>query len=231
VLNATGTSGSSMHHLSFGACQAGRLVAITGSNGQWSGRGAAASVASPGAVSAELGGSGNVPNVQDDCSTQATAADSGQAVGSLTSAEVQVASGQVGGQPWSLWSEKGVTGVDGIENGGLVLGGRWYGLCPGPPNPAEFELVDAGSHGVVYGYVANPGNYAVKLTPGTLSAPVVRQVQGGTFFIGLLPRSACAYPSPVLDATTSSVTDEHHLGFGACRAGQLVTIQESDGSW
>jgi DNA-binding beta-propeller fold protein YncE len=26
-------------------------------------------------------------------------------------------------------------------------------------------------------------------------------------------------------------TDEHHLGFGTCRAGQLVAIQESDGSW
>jgi YVTN family beta-propeller protein len=231
VLNATGTSGGSVHHLEFGACQAGRLVAITESNGEW-GPGVAASGGSSGAVSAELGGSGNVPNVQDDCSPQATAADSGQAVGSLTSSEVQVASGQVGGEPWTLWSQRGVTGVDGIENGGLVLGGRWYGLCPGPPNPAEFELVDAGSHGVVYGYVANPGNYAVTLTPGgMLAGSVVRPVQGGTFFIGLLPRSACAYPSLVLDATTSSVTDEHHLGFGACRAGQLVAIQQSDGSW
>ena len=163
--------------------------------------------------------------------TPSTAADSGLPSAALTGSEVQVASGQVGGQPWSLWSEKGVTGVDGIENGGLVLAGRWYGLCPGPPNPAEFELVDAGSHGVVYGYVANPGNYAVTLTPGTLSAPLVRPVQGGTFFIGLLPRSACAYSSMVLNATTSSVTDEHHLGFGTCRAGQLVAIQESDGSW
>ncbi len=78
--------------------------------------------------------------------------------------------------------------------------------------------------------MANPGDYAVKLVPGTLSAPVTRQVQGGTFFIGLLPRSACAYPSLVLDATTRSVTDEHHLGFGTCRAGQNVAIQESDGS-
>jgi YVTN family beta-propeller protein len=226
LLNATGASGSSVHHLGFGTCQAGRLVAITESNGEWG-----PGVAAPGSVPAELGGSGNVPNVQDDCSAQATASDSGRAAGALTGSEVQIASGQLGGQPWSLWSKQGVSGVDGIENGGLVLSGRWYGLCPGPPNPAEFELVDAGSQGVVYGYVANPGTYAIKLAPGTVSAPVVRQVQGGTFFIGLLPRSACAYPSLVLDATTSSVTDEHHLGFGTCRAGQLVAIQESDGSW
>jgi hypothetical protein len=226
VLNATGKSGSSMHHLGFGTCQAGRLVAITESNGVW-GPGAAA-----GAISAgRLDGGGSVPNTQDDCSTQATSADSGQPAGSLTGSEVRVASGQADGQPWSLWSQKGVAGVDGIENGGLVFAGRWYGLCPGPPNPAEFELIDATGRGVVYGYVANPGNYDVKLTPGTLSAPLVRRVQGGTFFIGVLPRSACAYPSLVLDATTPSVTDEHHLGFGTCRAGQLAAIQESDGSW
>jgi DNA-binding beta-propeller fold protein YncE len=225
TLNATGASGSSMHHLGFGTCQDGRLVAITGSNGVWG------SAAAAGAVSAGLGGGGNVPNAQEDCSTQATSAGSGQPAGSLTGSEAQVASGVVDGQSWSLWSQKGVAGVDGIENGGLVFGGRWYGLCPGPPNPAEFELIDASGHGVIYGYVANPGNYAIKLTPGPLSAPVVSRVQGGTFFIGVLPRSACAYPSLVLDATTSSVTDEHHLGFGTCQAGQLVAIQESDGSW
>lgn len=224
VLNATGRSVSSMHHLGFGTCQAGRLVAITESNGEWGG-----GVAS-GSLSAGSGG-GDVPNTEDACRPQATSADSGQPASSLTGSEVQVASGVVDGQSWSLWSQKGVAGVDGIENGGLVFAGRWYGLCPGPPNPGEFELIDASGHGVVYGYVANPGNYAIKLTPGLLSAPLVRPVQGGTFFIGVLPRSACAYSSMVLDATTSSVTDDHHLGFGTCRAGRLVAIQESDGSW
>jgi DNA-binding beta-propeller fold protein YncE len=230
VLNASGSSGSSMHHLAFGSCQAGKLVSITESNGEWgSGPVAGSAPSSFGA------GSGNLAHMQDDCSPQATAASSGQPAGSLTSSSVKVAAGLVGGQPWSLWSEKGaagVVGVAGIENGGLVLGGRWYGLCPGPPNPAEFELIDAGSHGIVYGYVANPGSYSIKLTSaGALPAPLVRQVQGGTFFIAALPKSACSYPTMVLNATTATVSDYHHLGFGSCQAGKLVAISESDGSW
>jgi hypothetical protein len=120
----------------------------------------------------------------------------------------------------------------GVENGGLVLGGRWYGLCPGFPNPAEFELIDSGGQGIVYGYVGSPGRYSIKLSSaGALPAPAAQQVQGGTFFIGLLPKSACAYSSMVLNATAGGTSDMHELGFGACQAGKLVSIQTGEGSW
>ncbi len=56
---------------------------------------------------------------------------------------------------WSLLASKGPGGVISVEQGGLVADGRWYGMCPGTPNPAEFELLDAGRVGLVYGYVAN----------------------------------------------------------------------------
>jgi DNA-binding beta-propeller fold protein YncE len=232
VLSATGTSGSSMHHLGFGACQADHVVEITQSNGTWSGGQIGASAAGLGSG---LSGGGNLANIQDDCSQQATSADSGQPAVPLTSSEVKVASGLVGGQPWSLWAKRGDAGVAGVENGGLVLGGRWYGLCPGFPNPAEFEVIDAGSQGIVYGYVANPGHYAIKLTSSGTSpappAPAEQQVQGGTFFIGVLPKSACSYSTMVLNATTASASDAHQLGFGTCKANELVPIQTSEGVW
>ncbi len=228
VLNASGKSGSSMHHLGFGTCQADHDVAITESNGEWgSGRIAAAVGAGLG-----LSGGGKLANMEDDCSTQATSADSGDAAASLTGSEVKVASGLVGGQSWSLWAQHGTSGVAGVENGGLVLGGRWYGLCAGFPNPAEFELIDTGGQGIVYGFVANPGHYSIQLTSaGALPAPATEQVQGGTFFIGLLPKSACKYSTMELNATTSSATDQHQLGFGSCQSGKLVTIQASEGAW
>jgi hypothetical protein len=112
-----------------------------------------------------------------------------------------------------------------------VLGGRWYGLCPGFQNPAELELIDAGSRGIVFGYVANPGVSIQLSSAAALPAPASDQVQGGTFFIGLLPKSACAYSTMQLKAARAANTDVHQLGSGTCHAGQLVAIQASQGIW
>ena len=234
MLTASGSSGSAAHRLSFGACASGKLVSITGSEGEWgSGSGSASGLAGSGlAGSLAGGGGGALSHAEGQCSPQDTSVLSGRPAGQLTRSSAQVSSGSVGGQAWSLWSRKGLTGVRAVENGGLVFGGRWYGLCPGAPNPAEFELLNGGSHGIVYGFVANPGSYAITLTPGrALAAPQIRRVMGGTFFIGQLAKSACAYPSLVLQATTRSVTDMHHLEFGACSPNKLVAISGGNGSW
>jgi hypothetical protein len=228
VLDARGSGFGAMHHLEFGACAPGKLVNITESNGQWGGGGAAVS---PSSVPAGAGG-GPLRHMQDQCNQQPTSASSGKPAGPLTRSSVQVASGSIAGQAWSLWAAKGLSGVGGVENGGLVFGGRWYGLCPGAPNPAEFELLDAGAHGLAYGFVANPGRYSITFSPGrALSAPQIRRVRGGTFFIGQLAKSACAYPSLTLYARARPVTDMHQFNFGACRANQLVAIQGGQGSW
>jgi hypothetical protein len=127
-----------------------------------------------------------------------------------------------------------------MENGGLVLDGRAYGLCPGYPNPAELQLIDVGSNGVVAGVVGYPGLATVDLSessPGTfdvgqaLPSPSVRVVDGVSFFIGTLPKSACDYSSLELNTTSPGVSAQHNLGFGACVAGQLVPITESQGIW
>ena len=114
-----------------------------------------------------------------------------------------------------------------------MLNGFWYGMCPGAPNPAEFEMVDASPVGIVYGYVANPGSYAISLTSSGQSLPAAstQQVDGGTFFVDLLAQSACSYPSLDLDATTASVSDQHHFDFGTCNANQLVEETSGHGSW
>ena len=170
--------------------------------------------------------------MQDQCDQQATAAGSGRPAGPLTKGASRVAAGSIGGRAWSLWAAGGTAGVGSVENGGLVIGGRWYGLCPGAPNPAEFELLDVGARGIVYGYVANPGRYAITMRPaGALSAPQVRRVRGGTFFLGQLARSACAYPALTLYATVPGVTGMHQFSFGTCTPGQLVATTGGHGSW
>lgn len=234
VLHAVTQGSSAMHQLGFGSCEANRDVTITGSDGEWGTGQAAASAPGMGlgASAPGSGGPGALVNTADDCSSRATTSESGGRAAARTVTETRVAHGLVGARPWSLWSASKGSGVDAIENGGLVVGGRWYGMCPGPPNPGEFELLSTGSDGIVFGYIANPGNYKVMLSGAPdLRSPATYRVDGGTFFIGMLPRSACAYRALQLTAATAGVTDLHHLGFGRCRPDQLVAITESNGSW
>jgi hypothetical protein len=144
---------------SFGRCQPGWVVDITGSDGQWGpgqsqwtmpgqGLAPASSFFGPGGGS----GGGNLPNMQDQCSPGPTQSDSGRSAAAITRSSVRVATGTAGGLPWSLWASRGSPGVVSVEQGGLVVNGRWYGMCPGAPNPAEFELLNAGSVGLIYGY-------------------------------------------------------------------------------
>ena len=144
------------------------------------------------------------------------------------------------GHSWSLWSARAQSGANGLEEGGLVIGGRAYGLCPGFPNPAELELADIGPAGLVYGVIGYPGLAKVDLyqsTAGTfdrglgLPSPSVTVVRGVSFFIGTLPKSACDYSSLELNSTSPGVSAEHNLGFGHCTAGQLVPITASQGIW
>ena len=183
---------------------------------------------------------GPVANNISRCSPMTDPSSSGGPASTLTSADKEVASGTVGGEEWSLWSARDQSGADGIEDGGLVLGGRAYGLCPGFPNPAEMELIDAGPHGVVAGVVGYPGHAKLALSESTprtfdvgrsLPTPSVRLVEGVSFFIGTLPESACDYPSLELNTTSPGVSAEHNLGFGTCVAGQIVPISDNQGNW
>jgi hypothetical protein len=120
------------------------------------------------------------------------------------------------------------------------LDGRAYGLCPGYPNPAELQLIDAGSNGIVAGVVGNPGLARISLSEGNvgtfdvgqkLRTPTVRVVDGVSFFLGALPKSACDYSSLELNTTSPGVSAEHNLGFGTCTANELVPITASQGIW
>jgi len=238
-LNSTSPGVSDEHNLGFGACTSGRPVPITASQGIWQ--------LPPGHFVSNFPdsrpsvGAASIPAADSSCSPTTVASASGGPASALTSAATEVASGTTSGQAWTLWSKKGETGARGIEDGGLVVGGRAYGLCPGFPNPAELELADvAGGHGLAFGVVGYPGAAKVRLyqsTTGTfdtgqaLPSPQVQVVDGVSFFIGALPQSACDYRSLELNATSPGVTDQHNLGFGACTAGRLVPITASQGAW
>jgi hypothetical protein len=146
----------------------------------------------------------------------------------------------VAGHRWSLWSAHGQSGATGLEDGGMIIDGRAYGLCPGFPNPAELEMADVGSSALVYGVIGYPGLAKVELyasTAGTfdqraaLPSPSVRVVDGVSFFVGTLPRSACDYSSLELNSAAKEGPSQHHLGFGSCASGKLVQITESMGAW
>ena len=225
-----------------GACLTGKLDPLSYSEGVWQlppgqfqGNGAGGSLST-----GSGGNSVTVPNDTSSCSPTTNPSSSGGSPSAITSTGTEVASGTVQGQAWSLWSAQGQSGAEGIENGDLVLDGRAYGLCPGYPNPAELQLIDAGPNGLVVGVVGYPGLAKVALSvsqAGTfdvvqgLPSPSVQIVGGVSFFIGMLPQSACDYTSLELDTTSPGVSAEHNLGFGACVANELVPITESQGIW
>jgi hypothetical protein len=172
------------------------------------------------------------------CSPTTDAAISGGPPTALERAAREVSSGTIEGEPWSLWSAKGQSGASALEDGGLVLAGREYGLCPGYPNPSETEMIDTGGDAVIYGVVNYAGLAKVMIGTGsqgftmdeTLPSPHVAVVNGVSFYIGTLPKSACAYSYLVIDTTSPSASAEHNIGFGETGAGQGYSITNNPGN-
>lgn len=155
---------------------------------------------------------------------------------SSTGSTASIASGTIEGYPWDLRARADQNGFLAVEDGRLVLDGHAYSMCAGAPNPAEFALIDKGSRGIVYGYIANPGQQAITLTGGGQKIAVSKTVDalGGTFFIIALPRSACSYPSLTLNATSQPphrAKYQHYFGFGLCHPNQAVRTTAGHGSW
>jgi hypothetical protein len=263
-INTTSPSYSAQHNIGFGengvgqgysitnnpgntgACVTGKLDPLSYSEGVWQlppGQfpgNAGVEAPSTGTGTGSGNSSVNVPDDGSGCSPTTVPSSSGGQPGVITSTGTEVASGTLAGEAWSLWSAKGQSGANGLENGGLVLGGRAYGLCPGYPNPAELEMIDAGPNGVVAGVVGYPGLAKVALSESSagtfdvgqaLPSPTVQVVDGVSFFIGTLPGSACSYSSLELNTTSPGVSAEHNLGFGPCTENELVPITESQGIW
>jgi hypothetical protein len=223
TLDASTATGSATGILEFGACKPGHAVALTHTHDL--------SASRTQSLESVLG-----------CNPLRTRQDSGSHPVGLAAADVRVASGTIGGQQWSLWSRKGSRGISAIRNGGLVLSGRWYGLCSSyGTGPASLELINAGQKGVVYGLVASTAYHQLQLAGRAgragrrqLPTPAFSPVQGGVFLIGQLPSSACDYRSLTLypAGRIRYVSYQIVLG-GTCAPGQLVGVTGSgaDGAW
>ncbi len=154
------------------------------------------------------------------------------------------ASGRVSGVPWQLRVKPGVALPGAIAHGRLLLGADHYGLCSQEPVPVPFGLVNAGSHGIVYGYLTTGGG-AFRVTIWSGNTPLASSIAETDFFIGALPRDACAYRALTVTATSTPVTgmppdisralDDAaiHLTttmhFGECRPRALVTAVSERG--
>ena len=185
-------------------------------------------------------GGGGGSGYESNCSPTSGTAPTSGAPRVLKTTSTEVTHGTVDGKSWSLWSKNGQSGATGLEEGSVVVGASAYGDCPGFPNPAELELLDAGSHGIVYGVVGYPGKAQIQLSVGTagtftegagLPTPKETVVKGVSFFIGVLPKSACDYASLELDTSSGGLSSQHNLGFGACHSNSLVPITTSMGDW
>ena len=141
------------------------------------------------------------------CDSALIAYESGEAAAPLIKGSVRVASGSADGAGWSLWAKRGIPDPYGIEQGGVVLNGRWYGLCGMPLSAgpdANFELIDTGGRGVVYGFIQHPYRVTVTLSSAGQRLPLSPVLlRGTTFFIARLPRPACSYHAMTLRARES----------------------------
>jgi len=172
------------------------------------------------------------------CDSALIAYESGEPAAPLIRGSVRVAAGSAGGLAWSLWAKRGIPDPYGIEQGGVVLNGRWYGLCGMPLSAgpdANFELIDTGGRGVVYGFIQHPYRVAITLSSaGRLPPPSSVLLHGTTFFIERLPRSACSYRGMTLHArategpTWSGTSD---VRFSFCLADRLVGTSQGNGTW
>ncbi len=257
-MNTTSGTGSTEHNLGFATsdCAPGQLVPINWSQGIWGlapgrfhngsgGRGGAYAVApvSKGGwlPAGDVSGDHHSPGASD-CGPQTVTGS--ESAATLEANASQVASGSVDGHSWSLWSEDGESGSDALENGGIVVDGTAYGLCPGFPNPAEMELLEpsGGGDGIAYGVIGYAGSAKVAIYRDTFGAfatgPVLatataQSVNGVGFFITALSQSACDVPAVELNTASDSYAAEHNLAFSAshCSNGQLVPISDSQGVW
>jgi DNA-binding beta-propeller fold protein YncE len=172
------------------------------------------------------------------CDSALIAYESGEPAAPLIKGSVRVASGSADGARWSLWAKNGIPDPYGIEQGGVVLNGSWYGLCGMPLSAgpdANFELIDTGGRGVVYGFIQHPYRVAVTLSSAGERLPLSSVLlHGTTFFIARLPRSACSYHAMTLRARESqgpAWSGSSTVTFRSCLPGRLVSTSQGNGTW
>ena len=246
-MNTASSRYATEHNLAFATsdCKDGQLVPISNSQGIW----ALPTSGFPNKFQSANGGRRRVgggppsrtgPDVSS-CSPMTDAATSGQAAASIPGAS-QVATGTIDGQSWSLWSKHGQKGSAALEDAGVILDGHAYGICPGAPNPAEFELIDppSGGNGIVIGVSGYDGAANVKLSVGTprsfaagtlLYSGHTISADGTGFFIAQLPRSACDYSWLELNVKARRGASQHLLEFDSCSTGKLARITGGQGAW
>jgi DNA-binding beta-propeller fold protein YncE len=179
---------------------------------------------------------GTVRDTPYTCDPILSRYEAGEPAGPLESASVRVASGTAGSQRWTLWARKGVADPYGIEQGGLVLNGRWYPLCDNGLSAGaggDMHLIDAGTRGIVYGYVQHPNRVKVRL--GNHSprwTPYSTLLAGTTFFIFQLPRSACAYHGLAVNAWQGNKWSGYtNAAYGTCLPSKWVAVTVGRGTW
>ena len=136
-----------------------------------------------------------LPATQHDCAANRILRTEGRLVAT--------AHGTVGGRSWTLQVDSARHGLQSVQAGRLLLGGRAYGFCD---TGLDIELINAGPHGIVYGLAPRPYHPPIVIEAATdhgirtgayprvhYYPAATRQVPDATLFVRALPTSACAY--------------------------------------
>lgn len=157
---------------------------------------------------------------------------------------VRLTGGQISGVAWQLRQRPHSEIPGSTQHDQLLLGARRYGLCSQGSVPTPFGLIDAGPHGIVYGYVAKgAGGYRITISEGNQQLNTT--ITNTFFFIRALPRPACSYRA--LSVTATSTPDRGDppgisralnnnatrftttMRFGNCRPHALVRVTAEHG--
>ena len=173
------------------------------------------------------------------------AASSGLPAGPFTLASVRVAAGSADGLHWSVWARKAGIRPWSIEQGGLVLNGRWYSLCgyEGAEAHASIQVASVGARAVAYGFIQHPlrairltQRAAITLRSQGQALPLQSAVQlpGMTIFVSRLPQSACSYH--LLTLTGHALTGPAWRGttqltLGPCVVQRPSYVLNTSGFW
>lgn len=171
-----------------------------------------------------------LPQVQYDCAPHQILRPKGRLVAT--------AHGTVDGRAWTLEVDAARSGVAAVQAGRFLFGGHAYGFCTGE---LDIELINAGAHGIVYGYASRlyrgPVTIEASTHRGTAADPVrasdypvaIRRTRGIIVYARALPASACAYHGlavalpqrPAVANATATQLTMTGLFTGACAPGQL----------
>jgi hypothetical protein len=127
-------------------------------------------------------------------------------------------SGEVAGMPWSLRVSNARPRE--LASARVVIADHAFPACPLSDG---FALLHTDGVGVVFGFVTGTSHVTVSI--GGAPPPILHRLDGGWFYLGALPRAACAYHVVTVGVRTQSrqspASEIFYESFSGCQPWRL----------